>query len=91
MGLQLLKSWTLRCKLVMAGKRLKIIKISANKSLSSYELKKQQRNYDKLQWLQDTCVINWNNLNNIRREEWRFLGCGSCKNRRFGGTYLLLH
>jgi hypothetical protein len=57
------------------------IKISAKESLGYFELKKHkpwfdegcskllyQRKGAKLQWLQDPSEINWDNLNNVRRE-----------------------
>jgi hypothetical protein len=60
-------------------------KISARESLGYYELKKNkpwfeegcselldQRKQAKLQWLQDTRKINWDNLNNKRRETTRY-------------------
>jgi hypothetical protein len=61
------------------------IKISAKESLCYFELKKyktwfgegcskllDQRKQAKLQWLQDPSEINWDNLNNVRREASRY-------------------
>jgi hypothetical protein len=62
-----------------------IIKISAEDSLSYYELEQHrpwfdegcsklldQRKQSKLQWLQDPSEINGDNLNNVRRETSRY-------------------
>jgi hypothetical protein len=69
-GLQSWEIWMLKLKLI--------------ESLGYYEMKKQkpcfdegcsklldQRKQAKLQWLQDPNEINWDNLNNVRREATR--------------------
>jgi hypothetical protein len=71
-------------KLIVPGKLLQRIKISAKESLGYYEFKKhkpwfdegcskllRERKQAKLQWLQDPSEINRDNLNNVRREASR--------------------
>jgi hypothetical protein len=86
-GSQLWKIWTQNWKLNRARETIgENIKISAKESLGYLDLKKHkpwfdeggsklldQRKQAKLQWLQDPCEINGDNLNNVRCEASRYL------------------
>jgi hypothetical protein len=81
--LQLWKIWTLKEISVWETSR-ENIKISANKSIGYYVLKKhkpyfhdecsrllEQKKQSKLQWLKEPSEINEDNLNNLKRETSR--------------------
>jgi hypothetical protein len=81
-GLLLWNIWKQRWKLIVPGRSLETIRISAKESLGYCELKEHkpwfyegssklvnQRKQDKLQWLQDPSEINGDNMRIVRYQK----------------------